>query len=135
MEESRAYRGRTTRFEAGNFAYEVGDADSYVSVANSPLDAVSEFSMAGFIKYQTSGNRIGFFGQNDAIEFGFANANTVEVWTPNGGQVNFAVDDIFAEDEWYHIAVVGDGTELRLYVDGEAASFGGSPLGRGPDLW
>ena len=46
--------------------------------------------------------------------------------------VNFAVDDIFAEDEWYHIAVVGDGTELRLYVDGEAASFGGSPLAGDP---
>ena len=68
-----------------HLAYTVGDdGNSYVSVPNSPLSLQTEFSIAGWVKYQTLGDRIGLFGQNDAIEFGFIDTDTVQVYTAGG---------------------------------------------------
>ena len=75
------------------------------------------------------GDRIGFVGQNDAIEFGFIDTDTVQIYTAGGGTLNFDFISEIIPDEWVYLVAVGDGTELRLYVDGVPAAFGGAAIG------
>lgn len=110
------------------FAGEAPD-DGYVTVESSILSGLGEFTLSGFIKPGAIlDNRVGLFGQNDAIEFGFIDPTTIQLWTPGGGAVNYALVDEVIEDEWVHIAAVGDGDELRLYIDGEEVTVGGAPV-------
>jgi hypothetical protein len=106
---------------AGNLAYEVGPDDSFLSTEESPLSGLGEFTVAGWVRPgPRDSDRIGLFGQNDAIEFGFINPNQIQLWTPGGGTLNwpFSPDTDIQEDSWYHIVGVGTGTQLRLYVNG-----------------
>ncbi len=96
-----------------------------VSVGGSILSNRPSFTMMGWIRpVGTQANRTGLFGQNDAIEFGFINATTLQIWTPSGGSLNLAYP--FAAEEWHHVAVTGDGSNLRIYLDGTLAGTGGS---------
>jgi len=63
------------------------------------------------------GTRIGLVGQNDAIEYGFIDANTIQIWTPNGGSLNTAYTN--ADNEWHHVATIASGTQLLTYYDGQ----------------
>ena len=81
------------------------------------------------MKYEdlTDTTRVGLFGQNDVIEFGFIAPDTLQIWS-QGIPTNLDyLHDIEAE-EWVHIVAVGDGEELRLYIDGEEVAAGGAPL-------
>ena len=116
--------------ETGFFA-EAPD-DGYVSIDASILSGLGEFTLSGFVKPgEILDNRVGLFGQNDAMEFGFINPTTIQMWTPGGGAVNFEIFDEIVEDEWVHIAAVGDGEEIRVYVDGEEVAIGGGPVDPG----
>ena len=69
-------------------------------------------------------NRIGLFGQNDAIEFGFMGLN-LEMYTAGGGSVNAFYPH--PTGEWHHVVVQGTGQALEIYLDGElVASRAGS---------
>jgi hypothetical protein len=67
---------------------------------------------------------MGFWGQNDAIEFGLISSTTLQIWTPGGGSVN--VTYIWGQGSWHHLVAVGNGTDLRVYVDGSLVGTGGS---------
>jgi hypothetical protein len=62
------------------------------------------------------GTRIGIVGQNDAIEYGFIDNNTIQIWTPGGGSLD--TDYNFPDDQWHHVATIADGTGIRNYFDG-----------------
>ncbi len=84
--------------------------------------------MVGLIKPDPlTANRLGLFGQNDVVEFGFISPTTLQVWTAGGGSVT--VDYARPFSEWHHVAVVGDGIGLQLYIDGELVGSGGVPTG------
>ena len=80
--------------------------------------------MMGLIKPVATSSRLGLFGQNDAIEFGFIDSTTLQVWTAGGGSLD--VNYTFPADEWHHLAVVGDGTGLTIFIDGVQAGRGGT---------
>jgi hypothetical protein len=101
--------------------------NDYVSTGKSLLNNLSSFTLAGWIYPKSSGSRIGFFGQNDAIEFGFIDADTIQCWTSGGGYVNWDFTSAtFPFNEWHYIAAVGNGSNIKLYVDGELKSTGGT---------
>ena len=84
----------------------------------------SAFTMAGWINPANfNGSRVGLFGQNDTIEFGFDSGRSLTCWTAGGGSVSTTYP--FAANTWHHVAVVGDGVSLRLYLDGTLVSTGG----------
>jgi hypothetical protein len=98
--------------------------DDALTTNESILSDLAAFTMMGFIRPgNVAADRIGLWGQNDAIEFGFANPTTLQVWTPEGGSLD--VDYDLPKDEWHHVAVVGTGTELRVLIDGNLAGTGG----------
>jgi hypothetical protein len=87
--------------------------------------------MAGWVRptsNQTS--RTGLWGQNDAVEFGFINNSTLQLWTPAG---NVSTDYGQPLNEWHHVTALGTGTSLQIYLDGKLAgenNGGGDSYGR-----
>ncbi|PYI82054.1 MAG: hypothetical protein DME26_18720, partial [Verrucomicrobia bacterium] len=109
-----------TAFEPDNVAAQFDGIDDFVSGPRGLLNDRSSFTMAGWIR-PTGGqaSRTGLFGQNDAVEFGFIDATTIQLWTPVGS-VNAAYP--FPANEWHHVAAVGSGQALELYFDGKIAA-------------
>jgi hypothetical protein len=98
--------------------------DDYAGTAESLLSGRPAFTLAGWVSpLNPRGSRIGLFGQNDAIEFGFDGGN-VSVWTAGGGGAGARWN--FADTLWHHVAAIGSGTGLRIYVDGQLAASSGS---------
>lgn len=87
------------------------------------LNNLGAFSLEYWVKPKnrvsdptTFGTRIGIVGQNDAIEYGFIDQNTIQIWTPGGGSLNTTYS--FPDDTWHHVATIADGTSIKNYFDG-----------------
>lgn len=91
---------------------------NYIDLGNTLMSNLSEFTLEGWIKVDLSaiGFRISLFGQNDAIEFGFSDSNTLGCWTALGGSVS--TNAYPSDNAWHHVAAVGDGSSITLYIDG-----------------
>jgi len=101
----------------------------YIDLNTSLLSNLTQFSIEGWTKFNLAdnvGTRVGsIFGQNDCIEFGFYDPNIIQCWTAGGGQVDIAVSSYPNDNAWHHIAAVGNGTTLKVYVDGLLIGSGG----------
>ena len=98
--------------------------DDYIITTNSFMNNLSAFTLEGWVKADsipTTGLN-SLFGQNDVIEFGFS-SQKLSVWTRNGGSL---IADIYPLNEWHHVAVVGNGQNVILYLDGIEVKRGGS---------
>jgi hypothetical protein len=103
-------------FEPNNYAPTFNGSSSFISTPSPLLNNRSTFTMAGWIRPTVAqAARSGLFGQNDLVEFGFISATTIQLWT-FVGQIDFAYP--FGIGEWHHIAAVGTGTQLQLFLDG-----------------
>ena len=105
--------------QAGDFAIQFDGLDDAVTTTAPLLGNIAQFTMSGWIRMPAAqaGNRVGLFGQNDAVEFGMINPGQMQHWTPQGGG---ALNVAFGPEapEWTHVAVTGDGNERKLYIDG-----------------
>ncbi len=101
----------------------------YIDLGNMLMSNLSQFTLEGWIKVDLStiGSRISLFGQNDAIEFGFSNSSTLDCWTASGGSVSTNVYP--SDNAWHHVAVVGNGSTIILYIDGTSVATGGNSTG------
>src|SRR2546426_2204608 len=107
-------------FETDNTAAQFDGLDDFVGGPGGLLDDRSSFTMAGWIRPTgPQGPRTGLFGQNDAVEFGFIDRTTLQLWTPVG-QISTAYP--FPDNEWHHVVAVGTGQALELYYDGNLAA-------------
>jgi len=114
-----------------------GGAEEWVDAKAQYLQALPAFSLEYWCSPVRSnsayangvdwGTRIGLVGQNDAIEYGFIDPATIQIWTPNGGSLNTPYT--FPDSEWHHIATIADGTTLKNYYDGKLVGTGGSAIG------
>ena len=126
---------QVTGLGAGNSAMNFGGTgDDYVTIPESILSDLGQFTMSAWINpAERTGNRIGLFGQNDAVEFGFIAPNVIQMWTPQGGQLDYTVNltTQLPYGTWAHLAAVADGSLIKLYLNGERVSpgpsYGNSP--------
>jgi hypothetical protein len=96
--------------------------NDYVGTGVSLLNNMTDFSMTGWVSARNpDGSRIGVFGQNDLIEMGF-NTGSISIWTAPGGTTSTAWT--FPNDTWHHVAIVDEGTDMMIYLDGELAVTG-----------
>lgn len=107
-----------------------GDLDSlWVDTQGQLLNGLGAFTLEYWVKPRNrladGWNRIGIVGQNDAIEYGFINTDTIQIWTPGGGALN--TNYSFDDDEWHHVATIATGNDIRNYFDGELVGTAGSP--------
>ncbi|MDA0812839.1 MAG: hypothetical protein O3C21_10680, partial [Verrucomicrobia bacterium] len=102
---------------AGDLAINFDGVDSSVTTEAPLLNGLTEFSVSGWIKFDTvQPGRTGIFGQNDLVEMGPDTA--ISWWMPDGGTINTGVD---TAPEWTHIALVGSESGRVIYLDGEVA--------------
>ncbi|QLE54021.1 hypothetical protein FD724_40135, partial (plasmid) [Nostoc sp. C057] len=96
---------------------------SYINIPSTVLNNRSAFTLEGWIKPASFVGTTSLFGQNDLIEFGFQ-AQQLAIWTNNSGLVQTAYS--YPVNEWHHVAVVGDGQKVYLYIDGVKKAEGGA---------
>ncbi len=100
------------------------NGSDYIDIGTTLLSNQSAFTLEGWIKtddFSSMPSRTSLFGQNDVIEF-FFNGSTLMCWTVSGGSVStgsYPTDNL-----WHHIAAVGNGTDIRLYIDGVLIATG-----------
>jgi hypothetical protein len=138
---------RTAVFDSANAAASYDGATGGTTSGASLANNLSAFTLAGWVKLADSQlveSRIGLFGQNDVLEFGLSTPTEVKIYTANGGEVTFDASGMMP-NQWYFLAAVGNGSNLKLYLDGELMATGGgacanygsstSPFNIGSAIW
>ncbi len=108
------------------FGLRFNGTDDQVST-NMSLNDVSHFTVAGWISVDSENDHTSLFGQNDVVEFGINSPTSLACWTAGGGDVFWTFDPDSFFENFHHIACIGDGTNLKLYVDGEVVATDGTP--------
>jgi len=86
---------------------------------NMSMSSWSAFTFEIWVKYNSTGSREGIVGQNNAIEFGFINSSTIQLWTSGDGTLNWGFNNTsLPSNVWHHIVGIGTGYQLRLYING-----------------
>ena len=81
------------------------------------LNDLEEITLSGWVRFdEEQFDRAGWFGQNDAVEFGMIDYETFQYWTP-AGAIDFYFGSII--EDWTHVAIVQGGGTISAYVDGE----------------
>lgn len=114
-------------FDANNHSATFDGVGEWVDTKNQFLNSLAAFSLEYWVSpadRANQGNRIGIVGQNDAIEYGFIDPNTIQIWTPGGGSLNSAYS--FPDKEWHHVATIASGRDIRNYYDGKLVATGGN---------
>ena len=117
-----------------NVPLEFKNTDSdYIDLGATYLSNRSAFTVEGWIKFNIADlagtSRISLFGQNDVVEFGFINPTTIELYTAGGGSFTTPIPASLGNNAWHHIAAVGNGTNMIIYIDGVSVGTGGSATG------
>jgi hypothetical protein len=101
--------------------------NDYIDLGSPLLSNKSAFTIEGWIKFNIADvtGRMSLFGQNDAIEFGFANSTTIELWTAATGVVTAALPASLGDGSWHHVAVVGNGSIIKIYLNGASVAVTG----------
>lgn len=105
-------------FEALNAGGAFNGAAGHVGTSYS-LNDLTEFSVVGWVQRgKAHSGRGGYFGQNDLLEFGDADAGVnIELYVQaRGGNIKAAYP--FADDEWGQFAIVASPTNIVLYANG-----------------
>lgn len=120
-----------TGFDNNNRAPSFDGVNDSVNGPARLLNDRAAFTMAGWVRPTANqASRTGLWGQNDAVEFGFINNSTLQLWTPAG---NVSTDYGQPLNEWHHVTALGTGTSLQIYLDGKLAgenNGGGDSYGR-----
>ncbi len=120
-------------FDPANMAVEMKGAETqlWVDTQQQMLNGLAAFTLEYWVKPANRvadptafGNRIGLVGQNDAVEYGFINPNTIQIWSSGGGALDTTYT--FPDNEWHHIATIADGRTIKNYFDGKLVGTGGT---------
>ena len=114
-------------FDANNHCASFDGVGEWIDTKNQLLNGLGAFSLEYWVSTADLANqpaRVGIVGQNDAIEYGFIDNNTIQIWTPGGGSLD--TDYTFADNEWHHVATIASGQDIRNYFDGVLVGTGGS---------
>ncbi|MCC6232744.1 MAG: Ig-like domain-containing protein [Verrucomicrobiales bacterium] len=120
-------------FDPANMAVEMKGAETqlWVDTQQQMLNGLQAFTLEYWVKPANRksdptafGTRIGLVGQNDAVEYGFINPTTIQIWSSGGGSLDTTYT--FEDNEWHHIATIADGKTIKNYFDGKLVGTGGS---------
>ena len=114
---------------ASNSALSLATANGYVGTTLQLLSNRPAFTVTGWVKRGAiKSARGGYFGQNDLLEFGDADAAVnIEAWV-NARGGNIKAPFSFPDNTWGFIALTGSGTDTKLFLDGVEAGAMAGPL-------
>lgn len=81
------------------------------------LNGLTEFTVAGWAYPTAATNRASWFGQNDMVEFGFTDGNTLFCYTSKG-EVSWDFNPSTFLNNWHNITCLGSASSLTIYIDG-----------------
>ncbi len=86
------------------------------------LNNMPNVTMLGWIRRETNqANRTGLFGQNDLVEFGYIDNNTIQAWVDNfDSAVNVSPNPI-PNEQWGQVGLVLNSGVATVFVNGSAA--------------
>jgi hypothetical protein len=109
-------------FPATTKAAAFDGTNSAVTTGLPLVNGLSSFTLMGWLNPAgPNADRVGIFGQNDALEFGFNDTDGVYLWIPTtiGGWVNPKTGpEGFMAGTWYFVALVADGRDIAIYING-----------------
>lgn len=117
-----------------DYAIEFNGTDAAVTTGIPLLNGLEQFTLSGWVNFTAAqADRSGWFGQNDVVEFGMINANSIELWNPTGGAIQYAFGP--ESGGWKHIAVTANGSGRSIYIDGALVASGsvGTPTASSGD--
>ncbi|TRX40504.1 T9SS sorting signal type C domain-containing protein [Flavobacterium restrictum] len=127
--------GSITLISPDPIPVEFKNADKdYIDLGTTYLSNRTAFTIEGWIKFKIADlagtSRVGLFGQNNAIEFGFINPTTIELYTTGGGSFQTPIPTALGDNTWHHIAAVGTGAAggMTIYIDGVSVATGGTAI-------
>ncbi|MEO0932937.1 MAG: LamG-like jellyroll fold domain-containing protein, partial [Cyanobacteria bacterium J06641_2] len=101
----------------GNQVMEFDGVDDYVELNSSLLNNLSSFTLEGWVKLDSQvSSKVSLFGQNNVIEFGFNDDGKLGGWVST--YYSIQTDDSYPLHTWHHVAFIGNGSNLLLYIDG-----------------
>ena len=115
--QSPAYPG----FSADNTAGSFDGVSSAATTGASLMNGLTNLTVLGWFNPAGPNDAFaGLFGQNDAFELGYSDSAGVNLWiqiagvwlNPRTGTNGFTIGD------WYFVAVVADGANVDIYVNG-----------------
>lgn len=110
---------------ANGTAVELNGTGQYVTAGKSLLNGLQKFSLSVWVRPDSLTPDKSFVGQNGLIELGIdTQTDRIDFWTTNGGSLSATAP--LAMSKWSHVVAVGEGTNLRLYVNGVEVGSGGS---------
>ncbi|MBI1839801.1 MAG: hypothetical protein HYR88_02985 [Verrucomicrobia bacterium] len=106
-------------FEDGNTAASFDGREGYVTIAQGVMNGRTRYTLSGWLRREFNPAPLsGLWGQNDLFEFGFPDADTLQVWTDGG----LNIPNPFPNGRWSHVAIVSEGPRLLLYTNGALAA-------------
>ena len=97
------------------------------------MSDLTQFTLAGWVNAASAGSRIGFFGQNDAVECGFIDSDSIMIWVTTGGNnIDWTFNSTtFPFNTWNFVTAVGNNDStplLSLYINGVLKGTTGTPV-------
>ena len=116
--------GSEWQFPNGVFQDYVMDFDGSDKINCGTAKTYNEFTLSAWIKKDsTAPNYAGIFGTRNstAVQFPYLLSldNTGKVRLIAGGTTAILSDSAINNDTWYHVVGLGDGTNLKLYINGQ----------------
>lgn len=89
----------------------------YLATGQSLLNGSKAFTLSGWVRPRAGGTRVGFFGQNDVVEFGYNTGTNAQVYINNGSGVSADIGAV-PTDAWSYVTATWDGSTLKTYLNG-----------------
>lgn len=118
-------------YASNNISVSTDGVSQFLDTHVSLLNSLSQFTLACWIKpgaLPVAGPQA-IAGQFGVVELGFISGSNLRVQTGSGGLIQTAYS--YPSGQWHHVAVTGDGLNLRLYVDGVLIFTGGNTVSGG----
>jgi hypothetical protein len=96
----------------------------------------SSISFWAYVRRVNNMSAPGLVGQNDSVEMGFYWRDRLNVWSPGmtvncpGKTIQSLCTANFPLNEWFHLAVTSDGSNLVMYLNGQRAHSVPAATGR-----
>lgn len=103
-----------------NYALAFDGTDDYLST-NLSLNSCSRFTLETWVNYSVAANNTALMGQNGTLEISFNDSYLVaRMQGQENGWITavYPIDSDFPSLTWNHVAVTGDGSSLRIYING-----------------
>jgi hypothetical protein len=111
---------------ANDAALRFDGVDDSVTTEASLFNGLTEYTMSAWIRFDAAqAARTGLFGQNDSVEFGLIDDQTMQHWVPTGGAINVPFT---AAPDWTHVVITSNAQGRTVYLNGEALGTGPSNL-------